>query len=94
MKGAVYPMQLRQVYNMIKLKSHPKKMGFDQIKTIAAHWTTTISTKERWVGENNWLEARKMQGRRGNSMNLCKINYGLIRLLICHVIAILVFQVN
>lgn len=69
-------------------------MGFDQVKTIAAHWTATISTEERWAGENNWLEARKVQGRRGNSMNLRKTNYGLIGPLLYHVIATLVSQVS
>lgn len=29
-------------------QAHPKKKGFDQIKTISGHCTASISTKERW----------------------------------------------
>lgn len=49
--------------------AQPKKKGVDQIKTISGYCRA-----QRKDG-SNWLWARKMQRKRGISMNLGKINY-------------------
>lgn len=66
------PMQLRHSYKIISPEAHQKKKKKKEFWPISAHCITSICTKEKQG--NNRLEAWKMQGRRGISMNFWKIN--------------------